>query len=738
MLSLLLTVGVTSLDAKVISHDNPNIRRDLGITKQRNEQIEKQVEKVFNSLTLDEKLAQLMGTSGRYKLLRSETITGPSIDGATTLPQQIGISCSWNPELIFANTRGTSELMYSRNIRLALSPMMDITRNAIWGRGEEGFGEDCYLASRMALAFVNGMQNEDISKGVATTIKHFAGYGMPACNDQTFIEQILMPFEVSIKIGNAQGIMTGYHKYKDTPMSICDYLLKDVARGDWGFNGAIVSDYGAVKQVWSSYQKAATAQEAAVKCVKAGVDLELPAGFAYKELKDAMAKGMITEEEINVSVRRMLRMKARLGLLDQEVVERTPLPLNPPKRDEDAYKSACQSIVLLKNEGDILPLKKSVKKIALVGPNADAFESLLGDYTKQSLSLFWGKKPIHGDDPKLVTLYEALSKKLGGVELLYERGCEWKEPVVIKKDNNGKPFIGDERAKKVVEISSKDFGTPNPKLAIEKAANSDIIIAAMGENRYLCGEARNRPNFRLAGEQEEFVKSLIATGKPVILIIFGGRQHALGAVADGCKAIIQAWYPGQRGGDAVADILMGKVNPSAKMTVTSPRTIQQAKLWYGHGYEKDNMPLFPFGHGLSYTKFEYSNLKMGSTFNTSSKSFDVEFTVKNVGKRDGSEIAQLYVSPKTAINGIKQALQGFARVDLKAGESRTVKFTLSPQQFAHLNSQMKWSIDAADYEFQVAASSTDIRLKNPVKLVGKSVSLPKGREVFFAEVTISK
>ncbi len=737
-ITAMLLIGSTSLSAKVISHDNPNTPRDLGLTSKRNEAIEKQVERVFKSLTLDEKIAQLSGTSGRYKLDRTEAITGLSYEGATTFPQQIGISCSWNPELVKRNTEGTSALMRSRNITLALSPMLDVTRNAIWGRTEEGFGEDAYLTSRMGLAFVDGMQTDDITKGAAATVKHFAGYGMTDADDKTFIEQILMPHEVAIKIGKAQSIMPGYHKYKDIPASASNYLLNEVARGDWQFDGVIVSDYGAVKQVWSAYKQAETLQDAGVKTLKNGVDLELPGGNAYKLLKDAIAKGKITEAEIDVSVRRMLRLKARLGLLDEEVIKSNSLPLDPPERRQAAYESACQSVVLLKNEDGILPIKNSVKKIALVGPNADAFESLLGDYTKQSLGLFWGKKPIQGDNPKLYTLCEALNTKLKGVELLYERGCEWKEPAAPKKSANGKAFVGDEREKKVVEISSKDFGTPNPELAIKKAAQSDIIIAAMGENRYLCGEGRNRPNFRLAGKQEAFVKSLIATGKPVILIVFGGRQHALGDVEAGCKAILQAWYPGEEGGNAVADILMGKVNPSAKMTVTSPRTVKQAKLWYGAGYEADNMPLYPFGHGLSYTTFDYSSLKVDGSFGTTSKGIDVEFTLKNSGKRDGCEVVQLYVSPKSPNSSVKQSLQGFARVEMKAGESRKVRFTLSPQQFAHLNDEMKWSIEAGDYEFQVAASSTDIRLKQDVKLTGKSVALPTGRNIFFSEVTISK
>ncbi len=733
--SAMLCLSAHSLEAKVLYEDRPNTHLTAGIEKRTND-IEAQVEKVFATLTQQDKLDQLMGTAGRYKLNRGEAITGLNIDGATTLPQQIGISCSWNPELVERNTAGTSQLMRSRNVTLALSPMLDVTRDAAWGRTEEGFGEDAYLTSRMGLAFVKGMQSDDLRKGVAATVKHFAGYGAGDSNDKVFVEQILMPHEVAIKVGNAQSIMPGYHTYKKIPATASDYLLNEVARDAWDFDGVVVSDYGAVKQIFSSYKYAPSLKDAGVVALKNGVDLELPGGNAYKLLQSAIDEGKISQSVIDLSVKRILRLKARLGILDEENIETTSLPLDPPARRQAAYESACQTVVLLKNNG-VLPLKKSLKKITITGPNAEAVESLLGDYTKQSLSLYWGKKPIQGDNPKLYTLLEALQSKLpASTELLYERGCEWKFPPVPKKKSDGKPFVGDEREKKVVEIVSKDFGTPNPERAVKFAEQSDVIIAAMGENRYLTGEGRSRGDVRLAGDQEKFVQSLIATGKPVILIVFGGRQHALGAVESGCAAILQAWFPGEEGGNAVADILMGKVNPSAKMSVTTPRSNTQKKLWYGMGYSADNMPLYPFGHGLSYTTFEYSDLRIANSFNIKDKHISIEFKVRNSGERDGCEIVQLYVSKD---GKAEQLLKGFTRVDIKAGESRSVRFDVSPELFAQLNDDLtSWSINPAKYEFRVAASSADIRLRKDVSLAGEKRSLPKGRQTFFSDVTISK
>ncbi len=721
--------------AEVLWHDNPNQVNDLGIDKKRAERIEALVDSVMLTLSLDEKIEQLMGVSGsKHKLLRGEAITGLNIAGATTLPQQIGISCSWNPELLKNNTQGTAALMRSRNVTLALSPMLDVTRNATWGRTEEGLGEDGYLTSRMGLAFVEGMQGEDISQGVAATVKHFAGYGAANNDDITFIEEILMPHEVAIKIGGAQSIMPGYHKYKDIPASASSYLLNDVARGAWKFDGVVVSDYGAVKQTFTAYKYATSMQNAAEVCLKNGVDLELPSGDAYKSLRQAYEQGGVTMEDINRSARRMVRLKARLGLYEKEKVQNKSLPLDPPARRKTAYESACQSIVLLKNDG-VLPIHNDVKDITIVGPNADAFESLLGDYTHQSLSLYWGKKPIQGSNPQLITLYAALQEKLDkGVKLHYERGCEWKK-APMAKSNIGKNMIGDEREKKVVEIASKDFGPVNPKRAVSYAKKSDIIIAAMGENRYLCGESRNRSDIRLAGDQEQFVKDLIATGKPVILIIFGGRPHALEAVNDDCKAVIQAWYPGEEGGNAVADILLGKVNPSAKLTTTIPKTSKQCPIWYGDGYTVDNMPLYPFGHGISYTTYKYSDIKVVNR----GKEISVSFTLQNTGKHAGTEITQLYIAPRNHhATRYAQRLQGFTRVELAAGESKKVEFTLSEQQFAHLNKDMIFSIDPGEYQIEVGASSTDIRLKEMVTISGESKLLEDGRSIFFSEITISK
>ncbi len=733
MVSALISVAA-GLSAAPEFKDSPNVKLDSGITKEREAQIQRQVDEIMSTMTPEQKIAQLMGEADQPKLARGEAISGINVKGATTLPQQIGISCSWNPELLRINTSYTSQLMRDLGMRLALSPMLDVSRDAKWGRMEESFGESAYLTARMGLAFVKGMQTDDLSKGVAATTKHFAGYGGRNNDLRQFMEEILMPHEVAVRLGNSQSLMPGYHAYEGKPAHASEFLLQEILRGKWGFDGVVVSDYFAVKQIHASHKYEADKLHAGVRALKTGVDLELPAGDAYTLFPQALEEGLISMDDIDRSVKRMLTLKGRLGLLDQPAEKKKDIVMDPPEYRSRAYVSACQSLVLLKNNG-ILPLKKAVKKIALVGPNADAVESLLGDYTEQTLSLYWGKKPLSGTDPKLYTLLEGLTNKVdASVTVLYERGCEWTASYKEAVEKVGD--IGDEREKNVVEISSKDFGLSNPERAIEKAKQSDVIIAAMGENRYLCGEGRNRQDIRLAGEQEDFVRKLIATGKPVVLIVFGGRPHVLTEINDQCAAIVQAWYPGEEGGNAVADLLLGNINPSGKMTVTVPRTNNQCPVWHSGGYDPANMPLYPFGHGLSYTTYQYSNFKAPAQAQTTDEWIEVSFDLANTGAMDGAEVAQLYVSEEgLSMPRPPVKLQGFKRLELKKGEKKNLTFYVSPQQFAFYNKDMDLVIEPGRYTFKAGASSTDIKFEKTVTLTGPVQTL-KEKDVFFSETVV--
>ncbi|TYA78736.1 glycoside hydrolase family 3 N-terminal domain-containing protein [Seonamhaeicola marinus] len=662
-------------------------------------------------------------------ILSEEAISGFSTKGATTLPQQIGMGCSWNPDLIQSNSTNTAKLMRSVGATHVLSPMLDICRNSHWGRIEESFGEEPYLTARMGLAFVKGIQTDDLTNGVATTIKHFAGYGYKGDFDEkNFYEETLLPHEVAIKLGKAQNAMAGYHQIKDIPCSANEELLTTILRDELGFNGVVVSDFWSVKQVFSRYKHAKTEPEAGILSLKAGLDVELPFGMSFPYLEEEISKGNISVDVINTALRRVLISKGNLGLLHYKRPDNETVDLDPPANRKVAYKAACESIVLLKNNG-VLPLSKDTKKIAIVGPNANAVQSLLGDYTYQSLSTFFRSVPVDPNNPKLITLLDGLKSKLGEhTEINYERGCDWTK--IDNKQPNEK--IGDERIKKFAYIGVKDFPEPNTKKALEIAKESDVIIAAMGEHLYLVGEGRDRKDIHLPGQQSQFVQQLQETGKPVVLVIFGGRPQIITELAPKCDAIIQAWFPGEEGGNALTDIITGKVNPSAKLTVTYPKHNGQAPIVYSAGYNKGDMPMYPFGYGLSYSSFKYDNLEAPNSVSIETKEIPVTFTITNTSDFDGAEIAQLYITPPSENKNLEPIeLKGFSKVFIGKGETKTIEISVSPQQLAYYHNK-NWIIAPGIYEFKIGASSLDIKLSQKIDVTGNPITL-KERNVFFSK-----
>jgi len=685
-------------------------------------------------------IQQFLMTETRLKIpaiFHEEAITGFATLGATTFPQQIGIGCSWNPELVKRNTESTRKNMRAAGATFALSPMLDLSRTAHWNRHQESYGEDAYLTSRLGVAFVEGLQGDDFRSGVAATVKHFAGYGTENNDAKTLYEEYLMPHEAAIKVAGAKSVMPSYGVYKALPISVNPTMLDFMLRKELGFDGLVVSDYGAINMVFKKYKQAPDEMTAGAMAINAGVDIELSSPTTYPLLPEAIEKGLVTEKEIDAAVRRSLIMKARLGLLDKnpEIGKDGALDFDPPEFRQLAYEAACQSIVLLKNDG-ILPLKDDVKKIALVGPNAATTQGLLGDYTYQAMRAFWKSAAYDPLNPKLVTLKEGLENALGNtVEIQHERGCDWSADLEAKID---KESFGDSRLGKLKLLTVDGLPQPNLKNAIEIANESDIIIAAVGENISLNGEGRSRKGIGLPGDQEAFVEQLLATGKPVILVLFGGRQQVITKIEGRCAAIINAWFPGEEGGNAIADILIGKVNPSAKLSVSYPNSQEKKEVNYQNGYAKDAPPLYPFGYGLSYTNYEYSNFKMKSEVNIGDDRFSASFTIENTGKVDGTEIVQLYVSPVDKSSTMKPIqLKGFQRVALKVGEKKTVTFNVSPQQLVQYVND-KWLVEAGDYEFKIGASSTDIRLKGQIEIKGKDLILKNGRTIFFSENDLKK
>lgn len=666
-------------------------------------------------------------------ILHDEAITGMCARGATTLPQVIGMACSWNPEQVRKNTEASRRLLRKLGMTQVLSPMLDVCNNAHWGRLEESYGEEEYITAAMGLAFVEGLQGGGLCTGAAATIKHFAGYGDVNENLHAFVEETLLPHEVAVRLGNARNAMPGYHAVHGLPCSASPELLTHILREQWGFDGTVVSDYYSVKQAHSAYGVGDSTTDAGIACLEAGLDVELPTGECFPGLVEKVRSGKVSEELIDTALTRLLTLKEDLGLLDgSPLYHDGPFDFDPPENRELAYESACQSLVLLKNNG-VLPLAPDVNSVALVGPNADAIQSLTGDYTYQSMSAYWWRIPPDPEQPRMVTLFQGLENRAGDrMNIQYERGCDWTEEEITTPVTED-IFVGDERIRDIKADPFADLPEPNPERAVELAKQSDVVIAAMGENLYLCGEGRDRDDARLPGRQEAFVKALCATGTPVVLVVFGGRPPILTELEPYCAAIVQAWYPGEEGGHAVADLLLGRFNPSGKLTVTLPRDNSQCPIQYCKGYDPDNMPLVPFGFGLSYTTFEYSNAIIPATAKTIDEWIDLSFDVSNTGELDGTEITQIYLhATGLSMPRPHLKLKGFQRINLKAGETKTVHARLAVDQLAFYDAGMKLTIEPGRYEIRIGASSINTPLTGTVQLTGPA-QFPQQRENFFCE-----
>ena len=655
--------------------------------------------------------------AGIPAIFHEEALTGLTARGATAYPQAIGSACTWNPGLIRTKTETTARDMRSVGQQYALSPMMDVIRTAHWPRIEESCGEDGYLTAVMGSAFVAGLQSKGFREGVAATTKHFLGYG--GANTlpwKEIYEEVLLPHESIIRKLGTESVMTSYDKFRSEYAVCSDTLINVILRDYIGYEGAVISDYGAVQT--GRERDDESLKRYAVEALMAGNDLEIAWNYSYKFIPDLVRDGSIPEKVLERSVKRALMLKARAGLLDPspKLFEEGPLNLDPPENRRLAYDIAAESVVMLKNDG-ILPLREGLK-VALVGPNANSIWSMLGDYTFQSMQLFFHRHEVDPSSLKVVTLLEGMEANYPG-QVEYARGCDWSTLDDVRIASGGDARISGMRVRR---IESPDFTDWYDAMAL--ASRSDVIVAAMGENVYLCGENRNRNGIRLPGDQEEFVKDLIATGKPVVLVVFGGRPQVVEPVAAGCAAILQAWYPGEEGGNAVASILSGKVNPSGKLCFSYPRTESEEFICYNE-LPSDKLVAWPFGYGLSYTEFSCSDLSVPAEARTSDKGVTVSCKVTNTGSVAGSEVVQLYVSPASGQPLKPLQLKGFKKVNLQPGESAEVSFELSPHQLAWWSEgpdgKPLWTISAGDYIFRIGNSSANLPLEAVCSLKGRDV-----------------
>ncbi len=685
--------------------------------------------------------------NGIPALCHEEVLSGVNTKGSTIYPQQIGQACSFNTELAERKTFQTATAMRKMGGVLSLSPMVDVCRTPSFNRLEESYGEDGYLSAAMGVAFVKGLQQGDLKRGVGACSKHYLGYGGGGdADEKEMIEEILMPHEAMIRLAGSKAVMPGYHEVHGTKCACNAEILQDILRGYVGFDGMVVSDYTAIDQIpglESRVEKAAAA-------INGGCDVDFPRGDNYLYLQEAIDKGMVKPETLERAVKNVLRYKYRAGILHEVFAKGKEVPfgqasylyersvqivLDSPEERQTAYQIATQSVVLLENNG-VLPLQGEKKKVLLTGPNANSMWAMLGDYSFPAMSYFWKKVEEDLDHPHIVTLMEGMKAGIpDGIDIMYERGCDWTEEIETKYSE-----LGDERAWEYWILHRKvDSGEKaDMAAALRLAKSADVIVAAVGENVMLCGENRDRQGMRLPGKQEQFVNELLKTGKPVVLVIFGGRAQVVSGLAERCAAVIQAWYPGEEGGRAVADILYGKVSPSAKLSVSYPNTEVFEPICYNYTAEQDSRVQWPFGYGLSYTTFEYQNLKADAEVSTASETVDLSFEVKNTGKVAADEIAQIYLSPTSEDQHIRpQQLQGFARISLQPGETKTVKVKLYTDQFGYYTNTgaRQWNIQPGKFIVKVGASSQDIRLQQEVALEGNLVAKPI-RTHYFSEVSV--
>lgn len=660
-------------------------------------------------------------TTGIPAICHEEAIEGFAAKGATVFPQQIGMACSWDMPLMEEKSLHTRIQMRKIGATMALSPMVDVIRTATFNRLEEGYGEDGYLSGCMGVGFVRGLQGEDMTCGVAACSKHFLGYGGGLeLNDKEITEEILFPHEAISRMANHKVVMTGYHSLDKVPVVASSKIFDDYLRGRTDFDGITVSDYGAVGRVYREGDQHEKELMSGVKAINAGNDLEFSNGKCYLYLREAMDKGLVEEKRVEEAVKRALTLKVRLGMIGDNVklYETGHLTLDTEEARKVAYQSACESVVLLKNNL-LLPLPEGID-IAVVGPNANSFWSLIGDYAYPSMMAFWHGKKQDGKNPNMVTLLDGLkNNKPASTTVSYERGCEWSLPgeATIKASGDVDPRTARLTAMMVESADSTDWAA-----AIALAKRSDVIVAAMGENPALCGEARLRKGIKLPGEQEKFVKELIATGKPVILIMFGGRPMIINDIAPGCAAILHAWYPGEEGGNAIADILYGKTSPSAKLSISFPKVETEQPICYNYGAAQDSLIAYPFGYGLSYTKYKYDGLKIATpSLSTKDEAVEFSFSLQNIGRREGTEIVQIYLSPVDNSNLKPIQLKGFGRVTLQPGETKTVSGKIFLDQLAYYGNKV-WNIAPGTYQIKVGAASNDLRLIGNFEITGKMVS----------------
>jgi beta-glucosidase len=630
----------------------------------------------------------------------------------TTFPIPLAEACSWDLKAIELTARVAATEASASGVHWTFAPMVDIARDPRWGRVMEGAGEDTYLGSKIAYARVKGFQGNKLGdvNAVMACVKHFAAYGAAIggrdynsvdMSDRMLWETYLPPFKAAVDAG-AATFMNSFNDLNGVPATGNKYLQRDILKGKWNFKGFVVSDWGSVGEM-INHGNVKNEYEAALSAVTAGSDMDMESRCYKNSLAQLVKDKKVSVALIDDAVKRILQKKFELGLFDDPYkfcnAAREQAALNNPEHVKVAREAATKSIVLLKNQNNLLPLSKSTKTIAFIGPLVKAVKQNKG---------FWDVEVPGVDSNFIVSQWEGLQNKVGAnTNLLYAKGCD-------------------------IEGNNKDGFAA----AVEVAKQADVVILSIGERRDMSGEAKSRSNLSIPGVQEDLLKELLATGKPVVVLINTGRPLVFNYTADNAPAILYTWWLGSEAGNAIADVLFGDYNPSAKLAMTFPRSVGQIPIYYSHfntgrpatndenrnynsSYNDESIfPKYEFGYGLSYTSFQYSNLQMSKKKMKSNEQIEVTATITNTGKYDGEEIVQLYLRDKVGsiIRPMKE-LKDFQKINLKAGETRSIKFIINKEKLSFYNQQLQWVAEPGDFELMIGASSKDIRLKDNFELI---------------------
>ena len=724
----------SGLFSSLYGQSKPEIFRDTGYT------IQERVDDLVSRLTLEEKVLQMQNDSPAIPRLGvpsynwwNECLHGVARNGiATVFPQGIGMAATWSPDLVFreadvistearakynaVRSKGASSIYQGLTF---WSPNINIFRDSRWGRGQETYGEDPYLTARIGVAFVKGLQGNDPKYlKVISTTKHFAVHSGPEplrhkfdawCSEQDLYETYLPAFEALIREGKAYSVMGAYNRVYNVPCCASDLLLDEILRKKWGFQGYVVSDCGAIWDMYKGHTLVANTEQASVLGVKAGCDLTC--GDEYGSLVDAVKTGYISEALINQSVKRLFTARFRLGMFDPDQdVPYSAIPFEENDKEENrllARKIAQQSIVLLKNDNNTLPLSQNIKSMAVIGPYADKLSVLLGNY--------------NGTPSNPVTLLQGIKNRAGNNFIVnYVMGVP-----PMEDDTNHRDIINHAPL------------SPSEQKALNLASTSDVIIFVGGISPNLEGEEMkvevkgfsggDRTSLDIPDNQTELLKKLYKTGKPVILVLTGGSSLSFIWAKDNLPAILDVWYPGEEGGNALADVLFGDYNPAGRLPITFYKSVNDLPAFEdysmkGRTYRYFNgEPLFPFGYGLSYTSFLYSSLSLSRTVASASDTVIINIKLKNTGKYDGDEVVQVYIK-KPAMGNMQpiKSLVAFKRIGTKMGEEQSVSIPLAIRELRQWDySKNDYSIVPGNYDILVGASSADIRLQTPLQVLNK-------------------